>query len=201
MLTGAVMIVLGLALIGGGLWLITLGGSWFYLLAGAGFGLAGGLLLVRRAEALWAWAVVVLGTLVWSLAEAGLDWWPLAARADVVFVIALWLLAPWMLAPLRRTGASVRAPALTLAGVLAVSAVVGLVALVLPTHEVRGDLPQVQAAPDQQGIPAGDWRAYGRTNAGDRYSPLTQITPANVKGLQVAWTFRTPPRPPMRSRR
>ena len=41
------------------------------------------------------------------------------------------------------------------------------------------------------GQPAEDWRAYGRTQSGQRYSPLTQITPANVKDLKVAWTFRT----------
>ena len=39
--------------------------------------------------------------------------------------------------------------------------------------------------------PDADWRAYGRTQFGDRYSPLTQITPANVGNLKVAWTFRT----------
>ena len=38
---------------------------------------------------------------------------------------------------------------------------------------------------------AADWPAYGRTQEGTRYSPLQQITPENVKNLQVAWTFRT----------
>src|SRR5689334_9886929 len=33
--------------------------------------------------------------------------------------------------------------------------------------------------------------AWGGTNFGDRYSPLTQITPKNVAQLRVAWTFRT----------
>jgi quinoprotein glucose dehydrogenase len=35
------------------------------------------------------------------------------------------------------------------------------------------------------------WSAYGGDAGGTRYSPLTQITPANVAGLRVAWTFRT----------
>ncbi|HMC56663.1 MAG TPA: pyrroloquinoline quinone-dependent dehydrogenase [Gemmatimonadaceae bacterium] len=39
--------------------------------------------------------------------------------------------------------------------------------------------------------PAGDWRAYGRDAGGSRYSPLTQITRANVKDLAPAWTFHT----------
>lgn len=37
----------------------------------------------------------------------------------------------------------------------------------------------------------GDWTAYGRTALGDRHSPLTQITPENVAGLEVAWRFNT----------
>lgn len=41
--------------------------------------------------------------------------------------------------------------------------------------------------------PAPDtgWPAYGGDAGGTRYSPLTQITPANVGQLRVAWTFRT----------
>ena len=34
-----------------------------------------------------------------------------------------------------------------------------------------------------------DWPVYGGNKAGNRYSPLTQITAANVAGLQVAWVY------------
>jgi quinoprotein glucose dehydrogenase len=37
----------------------------------------------------------------------------------------------------------------------------------------------------------GDWPAYGRDPGGARFSPLTQITRANVAKLQVAWTYHT----------
>jgi quinoprotein glucose dehydrogenase len=37
----------------------------------------------------------------------------------------------------------------------------------------------------------GDWSAYGGDAGGSRYSALTQITPANVGDLRLAWTFRT----------
>jgi len=39
--------------------------------------------------------------------------------------------------------------------------------------------------------PDSGWPAYGGDEGGTRYSHLTQITPANVSKLQVAWTFRT----------
>jgi len=39
--------------------------------------------------------------------------------------------------------------------------------------------------------PTGDWPVYGHDAGGARYSPLTQITRANVAQLQVAWTYHT----------
>jgi quinoprotein glucose dehydrogenase len=38
---------------------------------------------------------------------------------------------------------------------------------------------------------ADEWSAYGRDLQGTRFSPLTQITPANVAALKPAWTFHT----------
>ena len=37
--------------------------------------------------------------------------------------------------------------------------------------------------------PSGEWRTYGGSNAGDHYSPLAQITRANVGQLREAWRF------------
>jgi quinoprotein glucose dehydrogenase len=39
-------------------------------------------------------------------------------------------------------------------------------------------------------VPA-DWPHYGGGPDQSRYSPLTQITPANVGTLRVAWTYDT----------
>src|SRR5512139_4127207 len=38
---------------------------------------------------------------------------------------------------------------------------------------------------------AFEWSAYGGDGRGQRHAPLTQITPANVGRLKLAWTFRT----------
>ena len=53
-----------------------------------------------------------------------------------------------------------------------------------------------------------DWPNYGNDDGGARFSPLTQITPANVGKLKVAWTFHLnqapetlPPPAPGRPRR
>ena len=81
---------------GGGIWLIELGGSWYYLLSGLGLLITAYFLFKRDPAALLTYAAVVTGTLVWALWEVGLDWWPLAARGDVIFLIGLLLLTPWI---------------------------------------------------------------------------------------------------------
>ena len=43
------------------------------------------------------------------------------------------------------------------------------------------------AGPALAAEPAGDWRSYGRDVGGQHYSPLTEITPANVSRLATRW--------------
>jgi quinoprotein glucose dehydrogenase len=40
-------------------------------------------------------------------------------------------------------------------------------------------------------VPDGSWNFYGRTPAGDRFSPLTEINADNVKDMKEAWSFST----------
>lgn len=48
--------------------------------------------------------------------------------------------------------------------------------------------PQKQRAAD---APAVGWSHWGGDAGGARFSPLDEITPANVGSLEIAWTFRT----------
>jgi quinoprotein glucose dehydrogenase len=102
--TGFVYGLIGLALTCGGIWLTAVGGSVAYVLIGLGIMVTGGLLIARRALALWVYAAVMLGTIVWAVSEIGFDWWPLAARGDVIFPLGLWLLTPWVTRELRSGG-------------------------------------------------------------------------------------------------
>jgi PQQ-dependent dehydrogenase (methanol/ethanol family) len=38
---------------------------------------------------------------------------------------------------------------------------------------------------------SANWPSYGRDYTNQRYSPLTEITPANVRGLSLAWKYKT----------
>ena len=56
-----------------------------------------------------------------------------------------------------------------------------------------------QSAPRSRAVPtsADEWPMHLHDAAGTRFSPLTQITPANVAELQVAWVYHMkPPAPP-----
>ncbi len=207
--TLAVMVVIGLVLAAGGIWLILAGGSWFYLVAGLVFLATAGLLAKRRPEALPLYAAFVLGTLAWALWEAGFDWWPLVARGDVIFVIGALLLCPFVTHRLgRRTDAGIhpdaaraghpgllRGSGVALTAALSVALVVAVVSWFTDPHAIAGTLPDARGedeiASTGPEIPEGDWHAYGRTGWGQRYSPLDQITPENVDQLEVAWHYHT----------
>ncbi|MXP62561.1 glucose/quinate/shikimate family membrane-bound PQQ-dependent dehydrogenase [Roseomonas sp. M0104] len=195
--SGLVILLIGLALGAAGTWLILLGGSWYYAITGLAFAATGALLMLRSPLALWLYALVVLGSVLWAWREIGLDWWQLAPRGDVIFIIGLYLLMPWITRPLRRREAqpalSWTGAALPLLAALALGGAYGVAAMFGGPHGRAGTLPRAGAAPaaDDAGVPGGDWHAYGRTDHGNRYSPLAEITPENVADLQVAWTYRT----------
>lgn len=192
----------GLTLGAGGIWLIMLGGSWYYLAAAVGFLLTAFLIVRRSPAALWVYAAIVAGTLAWALWEVGLDWWPLAARGGIVFLLGIFLLLPLVTRALdgrtrdeslpRRVSAF-RGAGLPLTAVLAIALAVAAASWFVDPHRIDGMAPDARAEvpPDALGVPPGEWHAYGRTAYGQRYSPLSQITPANVSQLEVAWTYRT----------
>jgi len=198
-------ILMGLALAVGGVWLIVLGGSWYYAIAAVALLLTGFLLIAGRPAALLVYALLGAGTLVWSLWEVGFDWWPLAARGAVIFVVGLFLLTPWVTRALSREHSNslavrdarrvsaLRGAGLPLTATLAAALVVAVISWFNDPHRIEGTAPGIRAeAPaDALGVPPGEWHSYGRTAHAQRYSPLDQITPENVGQLDVAWTYHT----------
>ncbi|MEX5496194.1 glucose/quinate/shikimate family membrane-bound PQQ-dependent dehydrogenase [Pseudomonas asgharzadehiana] len=192
-LLGVLLLIMGLALLAGGIKLTMLGGSFYYLLAGIGITLTGILLLATRRAALGLYAVVLFASTVWALWEVGLDWWQLVPRLALLFALGLVMLLPWFRRPLLRgQPAPLGTGALSVAVVLAGAAAIA--SQFTNPGEIKGQLDRdavpgmANAAPSQAD---GDWNSYGRSSFGDRYSPLAQITPENAHKLVPAWTFRT----------
>ena len=184
--TGALYALLALVFCVGGAVLLWRDGSAYYLVAGAGLLLCAGLVWRGRAAALPVAAALLLGTVAWSVWEVQFDWWQLLPRIDAWFAFAACLLLPFIrrhLEPAAATGARL------VSGALSVSVLVGLYALTTDYHTLEGVLPARGDASITS--TSGDWPAYGGPPGGTRYAAASQITPANVKDLKLAWTFHT----------
>ncbi len=192
-LLGIALLIMGLALLAGGIKLSLLGGSLYYLLAGIGLAVTGVLLLAARRAALGLYALVLFASTVWALWEVGLDWWQLVPRLALLFALGIVLLLPWFRRPLLRgQPAAMGTGALGAAVVIAGAA--ALASQFTNPGEIKGQLDRDSVpgmANTAPAMPDGDWQSYGRTAFGDRYSPLAQITPDNVSKLVPAWTYRT----------
>jgi quinoprotein glucose dehydrogenase len=230
-----VLLVFGLPLAMGGLWLAALGGSWYYAFAGIGLLLTAYYLMRGDQAAVGLYSLVFAVTVIWALMERGLVGWAQVPRLLAPTVVLVLVLAT--LPVLRRrksSGTGLSAAAIVIAGI----AVIGqawatgpapqaqeapsLAAIVpdatsqpattaqkvTPAQETLGaaegaslvstPLPNPDAVPQDvarqpqpQLVVGADWPAYGGTYEAQRYSPLAQITPANVGNLELAWQHRT----------
>jgi quinoprotein glucose dehydrogenase len=193
-ITSVVFILVGLALVVGGAWLAALGGSWYYLLGGVGLVATGVLAWLRSRWTTWLYMLVLLGTLVWSIAEAGLDFWQLEVRLVMPVILGIWLLLPWVLRKLEPAEPATRRGGVAALGVaVLLCLVVGVIAACQP-RGVNGRARLAGAGPGagyDTSVPPQDWLFYGRTPRGDRYSPLDQVNVDNVKHLKLAWSMRT----------
>lgn len=191
-LLSSALLIFGAALTAGGVWLALLGGSVFYIALGAAIVASAALLLARQPAGLALYGLVLLVTLVWSIAEIGFDWWALAPRGALLVVLGLLALLPPMSRGLRGGAGAARG---ILGIALFVCGAAALYAVATPSNDLSGAFSSERMASSAEiavdGVADGDWAAYGRTSYGRRYSPLNQITPANVGALEVAWRYET----------
>ncbi|MET0438632.1 MAG: membrane-bound PQQ-dependent dehydrogenase, glucose/quinate/shikimate family [Devosia sp.] len=209
MFVGVVLLVFGLPIAAGGIWLITLGGSWYYLPAGIGLLLTAWFLLQRSMTAVWIYALTYAATVIWAFWEAGLDGW-----AQVPRLIAPTVMLILVLSTIPMLGGSVRRFGQAMAAGLVVAGGLGIVGIAnrgvetsyaqeaeepaeaAPSPALANEAPQPGPAealqPNYVALETGaDWPAYGGTHRALRYSPLDQITKENVAGLEKIWEFRT----------
>ncbi|MFT9417549.1 membrane-bound PQQ-dependent dehydrogenase, glucose/quinate/shikimate family [Acetobacter sp.] len=183
----------GLVLAYGGGQLLVLGGSAYYLLAGLAYVGLAALFFLRRRSALPASIAVFAATCLWAFYDAPqIGYWELLPRLVVpaiLLTLGLWLAAlfPTIRADARRWSAW--------GGLAVMAALAGTLVLAFFPH---GTLSNPDALSDvarvaQAGAPDApqNWEFYGRSAGGTRFAPYSQITPANVNQLKVAWVYRT----------
>ncbi|OCC23781.1 quinoprotein glucose dehydrogenase [Croceicoccus estronivorus] len=191
---GGFLAIVGALLAIGGAWLASLGGSLYYLPTGLACLVAGILICRGKALGVWLYCVVFAVTLVWALIEVGPHFWLLLPRVGGPLVVLLYMFTPWVrqhLGLLRSvpddTG---EAPKLRLGRRPVLIAAVAALAVVLGFWLWKGEEPAQSVASGQMQA-ATNWSDYAGNKAGTRFSSASQITPANVAGLQVAWIYRT----------
>lgn len=190
-IVAAVIALIGLVLAIGGGWLLAVGGSPYYLLTGVAMILSGWLLFRQRLLGVWLYAAIVAVTVVWAFWEVGANGWALVPRivAPIVLLIAVLLVAPLLTRTANRWRNALVAAGAVVVATGATFIVVGQI----------GRSPVLAALPNAGGMMADparmqagqDWPAYGGSYSARRYSPLAQITPANVERLERAWSFHT----------
>ncbi len=194
-LFSVLVLALGGVLTVGGIQLVSLGGAWGYIVLGALLVLSAVLMLARRKSGLAVYGVALMFALVWGLAEVGLYWWGLAPRGGLLVLLGLFLLLPPVARSLTKGTDGFRGygvEGMTLAVSVAITAVVAAVSIVTQPYDTPGRFADARMAADPLSdgeVPDGEWSSYGRTGAGQRYSPLAQITPENVANLEVAWQY------------
>jgi quinoprotein glucose dehydrogenase len=103
------LILLGILLFGGGVWLLALGGSWYYALAGIAVAASGGLMLAGSLWGVWLYLITWALTWLWAFWEVGTNGWALVPR--VVAPTLLAVLALLCIPVLRRLQRGTAAPA------------------------------------------------------------------------------------------
>lgn len=177
----------GLALLAGGIWLVSLHGSFYYLITGIVYLIAAVQLWRLRHSGAWLVGLVALLAVPWALWERGLDFWALFPRLLMPMgfaAVALLLMSPLTFAGKRRAG-------LAGSGILAAVVAVVILGLAFMPHGVISPVADASYKMVRADTGASNWYAYGRTTAGTRYAPFDQINRDNVDQLQVAWSYRT----------
>jgi quinate dehydrogenase (quinone) len=188
----AIVLLVAIAFLYGGVRLIAAGGSFYYLLAGLGL-LASAILLWRgNRRGSHIYGVLLAATLVWSLYEVGADLWALAPRLGFLSVLGAWLLTPFA----RRGLYSPTPPPLLGSArsrtIAAASALAILAIFMVGSHNpATGLAPRNPTRPRALPKAAGEWHHYGNTTHGTRYARLDQIDATNVGRLEETWHFRT----------
>lgn len=93
---GAILVIFGLIIGGGGAWLLTLGGTWYYLVAGIGLIVSGGLIMRHDRWGVWIYVATWLMTVIWAYSEVGFDGWALVPRdlGPTILLVAVLLTLP-----------------------------------------------------------------------------------------------------------
>lgn len=186
----ALVAFFGLFLAIGGAYLATLGGSFYFVLTGIALLVSLVLMARRKTVGVWLYALTMLATLIWAIADVGLQFWPLVSRLFAFGVLSLFVTLAYP-AIARAAGKPAGRGAYGLAGLLVVVMAVAGGYMFVPTPIIAATEPAPAIPPVAPGAQQKDWMHWANDTRGSRFAALDQITRANVNDLKVAWTAHT----------
>ncbi|HEN3613158.1 TPA: membrane-bound PQQ-dependent dehydrogenase, glucose/quinate/shikimate family [Yersinia enterocolitica] len=186
-----IVIAVGIFMLAGGIYLISLDGSWYFAPTGLVIAVSGVLLGMRRPSGAALYLFALIASVLWSVWEVGFTFWPLISRLFALSVLALFIMLSVPLLNFKH-----RTPpnkvSLSAAGILFVALIAaGWKAFIPQPLVMEASPPQPVMGKASGAEPGAEWLHYGRTPAGTRFADADQITPENVSRLNVAWTYRT----------
>ena len=187
-ITALGLVMLGAPLLWGGVRLVLLGGSFYYTIAGLTLLAAAVFAWRGESRAIWLYALLTAGTMIWAVAEVGFDCWALLPRVAVLAVLGAGFGLPFVRRALGGARIGWAGPAL-----LAVALALCGLSFVGKAFMPASPAGAATASPIVRG---DDWPLYGNTERGDRFSPARQITRDNVGQLKLAWSYRSGIKPP-----
>jgi quinate dehydrogenase (quinone) len=175
-LYAAIILIVAIAFLYGGVQLVAVGGSCYYVLAGVAL-LASSLLLWRgNIYGARVYGALLAATFLWSLYEVGTDLWALAPRLGFLAVLGVGLLG------------TTRSRSIAAVSALAIVVAIFAVGSRGTVNELPARNPPSAHTSTEA---AGEWHHYGNTTHGTRYARLDQIDTTNVGGLKEIWHYRT----------
>ncbi|MDU5864541.1 MAG: PQQ-binding-like beta-propeller repeat protein, partial [Acinetobacter sp.] len=165
--------------------------SWYFLISGLFITISAISIFRKKALGVWIFAVVFIGTVIWSLIDAGWEFWPLFSR--LMFPAGLFAALLFTLPSIRRyqfqNGSA--SSAYAVGGLVVVGMLIALYQMFQPHPTVASSgqkLPLVPVDPAKKQV---NWENYGNDSGGSRFVALDQINRDNVHKLKEAWRFRT----------
>ena len=182
------MALIGLAIGALGAKLASVGGTWFFALMGLVMVVSAILIARHRRGGIVLYALAFIVAIVWSISDAGWDFWPLFSRLFAFGMLAFLCALVWPF--MSAAQPAKKGLPFTLAAVIAVALLASIGGMFKPQTLVSAT-EAVPVKPVAAGEEQKNWEHWGNTTHGDRFAALDQINKQNINKLQVAWTAHT----------
>ncbi|MFA7680444.1 MAG: membrane-bound PQQ-dependent dehydrogenase, glucose/quinate/shikimate family [Pigmentiphaga sp.] len=183
-------LLFGLFFLIGGTMLLMRGGSPYFAVMGVVLLLCAIGFFRRQTWAAILYTAAFLGTLIWSIYDAGWAFWPLFSRLFAFGVLSFFIA---LLYPQLYGAANAPPPSRKLGYGVATLLGLGIIISFASTFWPKGVIKPSSVATQPVGTLEGptDWKYWGGNLGGEHFSAANQINLDTIQQLEVAWTAHT----------